>query len=53
MMLTLARSLFETTDRQRSIESSRRFTRGSSASVWSNAEMGARNMIALTVAKFK
>jgi hypothetical protein len=47
-MLTLARSLFATTDFHSRSESSSRFTRGSSSRFWSKVEIGARKMIALT-----
>ena len=50
-MLTFSSSLLETTDFHKSIESSKRLTLGSSANVWSKAEMGARKIIALTISR--
>lgn len=47
-MLTCESNLFEVTERQRRRESSSLFTRVSSARTWSNAEIGARNMMAFT-----
>ena len=48
MRSTLASSLLEQTAFQRRTESSRRFVDRSSVRTWSNAEMGARKMMAST-----